>query len=333
VRENLLPLLRCPVCRARRSFALDPGERDEREVLDGTLRCRECGTVRPLRKGIVDLIHDPPEFVVREAAGLERFADTMRADGWDRERVLNLPHEPSGYWFVQATAMNQVLEQVALPPNSTILDVGSNTCWASAIFAEHGLRPIALDIATAEMQGLDTARWWFEDRGVYFERVLAMMFDLPFSDDAIDFAWCCEVLHHNHRANLYKTVRELFRVLRPGGTVIVVNEPLRSLAEPRLRPGHEVAEYEGHEHAYLRASYLHAMRRAGFRTDLLAPRIHGPLTEGPFSITREMSVLRGFRAAGAHAVRRNRLGTRAYLAARAYVAGGTTLWALGHKPD
>jgi hypothetical protein len=46
-----------------------------------------------------------------------------------------------------------------------------------------------------------------------------------------------------------------------------------------------------------------------------------------------MSVLRGFRAAGAHAVRRSRLGTRAYLAARAYVAGGTTLWALGHKPD
>ena len=35
--------------------------------------------------------------VTREAAGLQRFADHMRASGWDRERVLSLPNDPSGY--------------------------------------------------------------------------------------------------------------------------------------------------------------------------------------------------------------------------------------------
>ena len=43
--------------------------------------------------GIVDLLHDPPEFVAREAAGLDRFAEHDAADGWDRERILALPDD------------------------------------------------------------------------------------------------------------------------------------------------------------------------------------------------------------------------------------------------
>src|SRR2546430_5708466 len=98
------------------------------------------------------------------------------------------------------------------------------TCWASAMFAERGLRPIALDIATHLMQGLATAEWWFDAKAVYFERVLGLMFDPPLASDSLDHVWCCEVLHHNHRSNLRRTMRELFRVLRPGGRLIVVTE-------------------------------------------------------------------------------------------------------------
>lgn len=53
---------------------------------------------------------------------------------------------------------------------------------AAATFARHGLDVTALDISTHVMQGLCTADWQMEDKGVYFERVLAMMFDLPFAD-------------------------------------------------------------------------------------------------------------------------------------------------------
>ena len=53
------------------------------------------------------------------------------------------------------------------------------------------------------MQGLRTADWQFEDKGVYFERVLGVMFDLPVRRRARStYVWACEVLHHNHRANL-----------------------------------------------------------------------------------------------------------------------------------
>jgi SAM-dependent methyltransferase len=332
VRRELLDIARCPVCRAERSLDLRVDAEDAREVRAGSLRCRRCGAERTISGGIVDLMPDAPGFVRREAAGLDRFADVMRASGWDRERVLNLPYEQSGYWFAQATAMHQTLAQTPLQPGQRLLDVGSNTCWASAMFAERGLDVIALDINAGELQGLATADWWFEGKGVYFERMLGLMFDLSLADASVDWVWCCEVLHHNHRENLGRTFAELHRVLRPGGAVLVVNETLRSLRDPKLHPGREVAEFEGHEHAYVRRSYLAAARAAGFELELRFPWIHPIFGQEVFGITREMSVAQGFRAAAAHAVRRVEPLRRAYLAWKAYVLGGTSLYLVARKP-
>jgi SAM-dependent methyltransferase/uncharacterized protein YbaR (Trm112 family) len=331
MRTELLSLLRCPRCKAERSFDCRVCAEAENEVREGELTCRGCGERRPIAGGIVDLMVDAPGFVVREQAGLDRFADVMRADGWDRKKVLELPDHPSGYWYAQAVLMNQVLATVPLQTGDWILDVGSNTCWASAKFAERGLRPIALDINANEMQGLATADWWHEDRGLYMERVLGSMFDLPLATGSLDWVWCCEVLHHNHRSNLWATMRECHRVLKPGGSLIVVNETLRNLREPKLDPGKAVAEYDGHEHAYLRASYTKAARDAGFDVEVRGPWYHAIFGTEQIGLSRRMTAVQGFRAAAAHAVRRSNSARRAYLAYKAYIAGGTALHMVATK--
>ncbi len=43
--------------------------------------------------------------------------------------------------------------------------------------------------------------------------------------------WRCEVLHHNDRAHLDRTMAELYRILKPGGRLLVINEPLRFLTD------------------------------------------------------------------------------------------------------
>ncbi|MEA2307996.1 MAG: hypothetical protein QOG41_788 [Thermoleophilaceae bacterium] len=334
MRREFVELARCPACRAEGTLELEVTEEDAREVRRGTLTCSACGAARGIERGIADLMpDDPPEFVRREAAGLARFAEEMRSKDWDRERVLNLPYEQDGYWYAQATAMHQTLANAELDfqPGKRILDVGSNTCWASATFAENGLETYALDIAPVEMQGLATADWWFEGKGVYFERMLGLMFDVPLADGVLDYVWCCEVLHHNHRANLWETMRELHRVLKPGGRLIVVNESVRALKTLKLRPGHEVAEYEGHEHAYLRRSYLKAAREAGFQVELVGPWIHPTFTDAHYIIKPEHSALVAFRSAARHSVRRSRAARAARLAWKNYVSG-TALYMIGTKP-
>ena len=111
MREALVEILRCPHCHAERSLALDAStQRDDREIRRGTLACSRCGQDTAIERGVVDALVDPPEIVRREAAGLERFADHMRADGWDRERVLRLPDEPSDYWRGQRMAIDHLFE-------------------------------------------------------------------------------------------------------------------------------------------------------------------------------------------------------------------------------
>ncbi|MEY2442233.1 MAG: hypothetical protein QOJ46_1659 [bacterium] len=265
MRTSLLPILRCPRCRSDASLRLSASRHDEREIREGELACAHCAATFAIEGGIAKLLPAPPAFVAREAAGLERFAEAMRNDGWDRQRILALPWVELGYWQAQGQAIKEVLESVAFQPGQRLLDVGSNTCWASNIFARRGLDVIALDIATTELQGLATADYFLETGEVYFERLQSVMYDPALASESLDYVFCCEVLHHNDPANLRRTLRELYRVLRPGGRLIVVNEPLRFLLHPKLDHAAEVAEFEGNEHVYFASSYVLAARAAGFR--------------------------------------------------------------------
>jgi SAM-dependent methyltransferase len=103
-----------------------------------------------------------------------------------------------------------LLATVELAPGSRILDVGSNTCWASSALAAREHDVVALDIALTEMQGLHTADWWFEDRGV-FERVLGSMTNIPLADESLDVVFCGEVPHHNDADELPRAMAERSR--------------------------------------------------------------------------------------------------------------------------
>ena len=337
MRSELLPRLRCPRCHADGSLTIaEQTVLSGGEIREARLSCAACGEARSVTAGIVDLMPpDLPAFVSAESAGLDRFAATMRADGWTRETVLELPYRRDGYWSAQAAAMHQTLRtrELGLAPRKTILDVGSNTCWASALLAGHGMNVTALDINAGEMQGLGTADWWFEQNDVYFDRVLGVMFDLPFADAAFDFVWCCGVLHHNHRANLYRTMREVRRVLKPGGSAIVVNEPCRSLRHPKLRPGHEVAQYEGHEHVYQPATYRRAARRAGLRVTIVYPWTVRMFRPFAFELPEETTVRRAAWIFIVHVVRHVPSLRRATLAYKQHVHGRAAVHMIATRPE
>jgi SAM-dependent methyltransferase len=270
VREATTDILRCPGCGTDASLRLSALVRDSREVREGELVCAHCGARYAVRDGIADLLTDPPAFVQRERAGLERFAEVMRADGWDSERVLALPDVDLPYWHGQRRALEELLERAAPLPGRRLLDVGSNTCWASRIFAARGLEVIALDIAAGELQGLRTADYSIGRGDPYFERVLSPMFAPALAGASVDYVFCCEVLHHNDRSHLRRTFRELWRVLRPGGRLFVVNEPMRFPLRPKRDHASEGARFDGNEHVYYLHQYRLAARAAGFRTSIPA---------------------------------------------------------------
>jgi SAM-dependent methyltransferase len=324
--------LRCPACHRDQTLRLLASESDEREVREGTLRCGACATEFPVHRGVGHLLHNPPEHVVREAAGLERFAEYMKADGWDREKVRQLPNLQDGYWYVQGTSMNQILTTVDLRPGQWLLDVGSNTCWATNQFAVRGLRAIALDISTVEMQGLYTSDYFIEDGTSYFERLLGSMNEMPVASNSLDYVFCCEVLHHNDPDGLRRTFNEAFRVLKPGGKLLVVNETLKTARDPVGVHTEGVEQFEGYEHAHWALRYRWEAIRAGFLTRLLPPRYYWLYANPSLTVAPDTPRLRAVVQRLKFRLGTGAVGKRVTLAWLYHVVGGVQFGMIATKP-
>lgn len=322
-------LLRCPTCRRDRTLSLHAEQSDEREVRTGTLTCSACGATFAVQRGTGLLMPQPPEHVAREAAGLGRFADYMRDTGWTKESILQLPDHDDGYWYVQGASIRQLLSTIQFSPGEWLLDIGSNTCWASNFFARHGLQVVALDISLWEMQGLYTADYFIEDGISYFERVLGSMNDMPIASESLDYVFACEVLHHNDGDGLHRTFEEAYRVLKPGGKMLVVNETLKTVRDPVGVHVEAVEQFEGYEHAHWASQYRWGAIRAGFSTRLLEPSYHAYFRELPSGPKPPLS---NRRARASYEVRSRPLGRKALLSYINHVAGGTAFGMIATKP-
>jgi SAM-dependent methyltransferase len=326
--------LRCPACLHDHALELRVDAGDEREAREGALRCRACGAEFVVHKGVAELLHDPPPYIVAEAAGLGRFAEQMRLEGWDREMVRSLPEVEHGYWYVQARSMHQLLTTIPFQAGQSILDVGSNTCWAANRFAERGLRAVALDIATAELQGLHTAEYFIEDGEVYFERVLGSMDAIPLASSSLDYVYCCEVLHHNDLDSLRRTFQEIFRVLRPGGRLLMVNETLKTLRDPDGVHVEGVEQYEGYEHAHWAWRYRWEAMRAGFITEVTEPHYRPFFGDVGTDVTASVTgpLLGPLARRGVRMVRKIGLARRLYLAWLNHAWGTVSMNMVATKP-
>jgi SAM-dependent methyltransferase/uncharacterized protein YbaR (Trm112 family) len=332
VRGSFTEQLRCPACLREHTLVLCVEGSDEREIREGYLRCSACMTEFVVHRGVPELLHEPPQHMLTEAAGLERFAEQMRTDGWDRETVRRLPDLEHGYWYVQSRSMHQLLTTVPFKPGQSILDVGSNTCWASNHFAERGLQAIAMDIATAELQGLYTADWFIDDGHVFFERALGSMDAIPLATSSVDYVYCCQVLHHNDPAGLRRTFAEIFRVLRPGGRLLVVNETLKTLRDPHGVHDEGVEQYEGYEHAHWALRYRWEAARAGFLTEVTEPHYRPFFGDAEYSPTPSTSRLLASVQQLGFALHRVGVVRRLYLAWLNQVWGGVSMNMIATKP-
>ncbi|MFW2544836.1 class I SAM-dependent methyltransferase [Primorskyibacter sp. 2E107] len=119
-----------------------------------------------------------------------------------------------------------------LPPGARILDLGAGVGRHALWLAAQGFEVVALDAAPEGLAEIDRMG------GV--ETVLGRMDALPFPDHSFDHVLSWNVIYHGDEDVLLRSIGEIRRVLKPGGTY------LGTMLSKRRLP-FEQARYSGQE--------------------------------------------------------------------------------------
>ncbi|MDX8352528.1 class I SAM-dependent methyltransferase [Cognatiyoonia sp. IB215182] len=122
----------------------------------------------------------------------------------------------------------------ALAPGSRVLDLGAGVGRHALWLAERGHQVMALDAAP---EGLaEIARFGS------VETVEARMHQLPFEDASFDHVLSWNVIYHGDEDILLRTIAEIRRVLKPGGTYLGTMLSKRRLPHEKAKhPGREIS--------------------------------------------------------------------------------------------
>ncbi|TDD59583.1 methyltransferase domain-containing protein [Kribbella antibiotica] len=144
--------------------------------------------------------------------GSFKIADAATTDAAGMAFVLD---QMAGRPAVQALKA-WALEQLAPQPGETAVDVGSGTGEDVVAFADLGLRAIGVE-PSAGLRAEAVRRSGPSE----VEFVEGLADKLPFDDESVDVVRCERVLQHVE--DPAGSVREMARVLRPGGRIVLID--------------------------------------------------------------------------------------------------------------
>lgn len=237
--------------------------------LDGDRLVTASGESFPIRNRIIYLLPRQMENSAIKLKEIEGWKDVFVKNAWTvrAEDILALPESlPELYWRKVTAALDFALRSFQDLRGMIGVDLACGMGWAAARFTQKGARMIAADMNDSPQNGLGSAVL-IHEKGVAFDAVCMDSERLPIKAASLDFAFICSALHHFTQP--VKALRDIHRVLKPGGVLIDIAESFKTgfHDEERDSENQQLIEFRAagiNEQSYTQREYETMFREAGF---------------------------------------------------------------------
>jgi glycosyltransferase involved in cell wall biosynthesis/SAM-dependent methyltransferase len=189
-------------------------ERDHSDgTVDGSLICESCGASHPVSGGVPDFIH--PKMLLDMPVDLFGAWHVTQINGEERYEV----NDPASLSLETRDDVIQVKQLLGMQ-GLDVLDVGSGSNAVPGYIEEDRVRSfVALDpLSPSGRPPMNLVR--------------AMAEYLPFEDESFDLVLF--MTSYDHVLDGFRAMREAFRVLRPGGRVVIWWDGSNGVIPPKL---------------------------------------------------------------------------------------------------
>jgi SAM-dependent methyltransferase len=210
-----------------------------------------------------------------------------------RANYLDLPVRPAARRYAGSEEFAEVQRLLGHGGGRAILDLGAGNGIASYALARAGWQVTALEPDPSSEIGAGAIRDLQQSEALPIQIEHRIGDRLPFEDASFDAIFARQVLHH--LPDLPAGMRELARLLRPGGPLLALREHVADNAaelESFLR-SHPLHHLYGQENAFpLERGYLAAFRDAGFVVRELWGPLESILNFAPYPETERRRAVR-----------------------------------------
>lgn len=220
-----------------RRFA-GPEPASSNPVTAGTTSSAVSAETPPARTGATsaDADHDVA-LENRDAPTAGRTTDRAEAEADEKQEPTTSANFPL-HWTTARESWNYLFdvavaaELLAPRPDDLVLDFAAGTGWVTELLNRVGIRTVSIDLSF-EMMRRGRSRLDADNRLIFRSDaafVTARCQSLPFADESFDGVICMNALHH--LPSYGAALREIFRVLRPGGRAVFSEPGTAHATEP-----------------------------------------------------------------------------------------------------
>jgi ubiquinone/menaquinone biosynthesis C-methylase UbiE len=209
----------------------------------------------------------------RENGAYNHLYDTLLTKVYDHPRWTASHDTSDDYLNRQIRMLRRELR-----PDDVFLDIGGGDCRIALSLAPDVAKSIVVDVSD-QMVPKDI-------KAANFEFVKNRCADVPVPDESVSFIYSNQVLEHIHPDDIDERMREIFRVLKPGGRYLC-RTPNRFSGPHDISMYFDDVAHGTHMREYSYKSLCKLMRDSGFVRPriIIAPRAYR-LFDIPYAVAR-----------------------------------------------